>query len=78
MADWIVARACGGHKDYLLRWDAEWGTACSWSVVGALGFPSRAAARAAARKARRCCMGWNRSKARPARAGGFFRAEPRG
>jgi hypothetical protein len=47
-----------GHDDY--------GTLCGGRHK-ALLFQDRDAARAAARKARRCCRGWNATKQRPSR-----------
>ena len=57
-------------RDYLIGFDADFGTVCRLS--GPLMFPSLSAASAAARKARRTCMGWNTAKNRPRRARVMF------
>lgn len=60
------------QSDYLIGFDPLWGTVCAGSKP--LEFPTADAARAAARKARRACMGYNHIKQRPARARMNFKA----
>ena len=63
---YIVGRQFGKHRDVLVGWDQDYGTVCG--AAKALRFPDYQSARAAARKARRCCMGWNHTKGRVRRA----------
>ena len=57
---YIVTRHCGRQNvDYLLSLNNPWGTVCMGAKSKALTFPDVESARAAARKARRACMGWN-------------------
>ena len=55
--DYRVIRKYGRNTDYLTGFDKEWGTVCGGTEP--LHFATKEAAKAAARKARRCCMGWN-------------------
>ena len=57
---YIVTRHYGKRNaDYLTSLNDPWGTICTASKKHALAFPDELTARAAARKARRVCMGWN-------------------
>ena len=70
---YIVIRRYGVHgADYLSGFDSTWGTVQRGSRP--LRFPTYSAARAAARKARRVCTGWNAAKQRPRRARMTFEA----
>lgn len=71
---YLVTRHVGIRSDLLCSFKTEWGTVCGGHRP--LIFPTEQAARAAARKARRCCMGWNRKKQRKARARMNFEAIP--
>lgn len=56
----IVIREHGKSRDYLTSLNTPvWGTTSTGNKGAAIRFPSASAARAAARKARRACMGWN-------------------
>jgi hypothetical protein len=56
------------YTDYLIPdfGRDRWGTTVG-HISNAIQFPTPEAARAAARKARRVCMGWNHAKGTPAR-----------
>ena len=72
---YYVTRRYGRNRDILIGWDLEYGTVAGHPAK-AIVFPDYDSARAAARKARRVCMGWNHAKGRLKRARGIV-FEPR-
>jgi hypothetical protein len=62
---YIVKDNAGGFLSDLAQ--DKWGTTTVCTITRAMRFPSRDAARAAARKARRICMGWDYTSLRVVR-----------